>query len=108
MIRFLPVLLLAGCVAVSPNFEEHIDPITEEPSYEISIGWTYPRKQFMTSEEWEEYHELPPSQKDMMYKYYRDREEMEQQWDAFLEDCLLELDLDCQRFSVEFGEQSTD
>ena len=49
----------------------------------------------MTPEEWEEYHQSPDSQKEALYKSYKEREEIEENWSNFINNCLLEFTFDC-------------
>lgn len=95
MWRMLPLLLLSSCVAVSPNLERHIDPNSDQIFYTFELGISYPKKKFMTPEEWEEYNSVPDSQKDALYEEYKNREEVEKDWDNFIDNCLLALTLDC-------------
>lgn len=95
--KFLPLLLLVltGCVAVSTNLEDHQDIVTGNVYYSLEVGVSYPAKKFMTPEEWEEYHRASDSQKEALYKSYKEREEIEENWSNFINNCLLELTLDC-------------
>jgi len=95
MIRLLPLIFLSGCVAVSPNLEVQEDLVTGTEYYSFELGWTYPKKQFMTAEEWDEYRNSPDSQKDVLYATYKEREEIEENWSNFINNCLLALTLDC-------------
>lgn len=96
MIRLLPViLLLSGCVAVSPNLESHEDLVTGQLYYSLELGVSYPKKKFMTPEEWTEYHEAPDSMKEALYRSYKEREEIEANWSNFINDCILAGTLDC-------------
>ena len=94
-LSFLPVLFLAGCVAVSPNLEQHEDLVTGVVYYSLEIGVSYPAKKFMTPDEWEEYHQSPDSQKEALYKSYKEREKIEENWSNFINNCLLEFTFDC-------------
>jgi hypothetical protein len=49
----------------------------------------------MTPQEWEEYHESPDSQKEALYVTYKEREQIEKDWEHFIENCLLAATLDC-------------
>jgi len=96
MIRLLPVLfLLSGCVAVSPNLEAHEDLVTGQLYYSLELGVSYPAKKFMTPEEWKEYHQAPDSMKDALYRSYKEREEIEENWSNFINNCILAGTLDC-------------
>ena len=95
MIRLLPLILLSGCVSVSPNLEVQEDLVTGMEYYTFELGVSYPRKQFMSPEEWEEYRESPDSYKDALYATYKEREEIEENWSNFINNCLLALTLDC-------------
>lgn len=96
MIRILPILLLCGgCVAVSPNLESHEDLVTGQLYYSFELGVSYPAKKFMTPEEWQEYHSAPDSLKDALYKSYKEREEIEENWSHFINECLLKTTFDC-------------
>lgn len=88
-------LFLTGCVAFSGSLEEKIDLATDQPYYEIGFEISYPAKKFMTPEEWIQFHQLPPSHKTEMYKYYKEREELEENMARVIEDCILKLDWDC-------------
>jgi len=96
MIRILPILLLCGgCVAVSPNLESHEDLVTGQLYYSFELGVSYPSKKFMTAEEWNEYHSAPDSMKEALYRSYKEREEIEENWANFIENCFLRGTLDC-------------
>ena len=66
------VILLSGCsnVGWSPNVQEREQP-DDTSLYSISITATYPKDQFMSSEEREEYVLLPPHAQDRLLEYYR-------------------------------------
>lgn len=91
----LPVLFLTGCVAISPNIEKLEDENTDSVYYSFELGVSYPKKKFMTQEEWLEYHESPDSLKDVLYATYKEREKAEQNLDRFIEKCILRFTLDC-------------
>lgn len=80
---------------MSPNLEIHEDLVTGQEYYSFELGVSYPKKKFMTPEEWREYHESPDSQKEALYATYREREEIEKRWENFIENCLLAATLDC-------------
>lgn len=88
-------LFLAGCVSLSTNLEEQEDLATGNIYYSLEFGVSYPAKKFMTPEEWQEYHQAPDSQKEALYKSYKEREEIEANWSNFINNCLLELTFDC-------------
>jgi len=85
------VLLLSGCsnVGWSPNVQEREQP-DNTSLYSISITATYPKDQFMSSEEREEYVLLPPHAQDRLMEYYRQREDDREREDEILV-CLLQL-----------------
>jgi len=95
MIRFLPIMLLAGCVAPNANLEIHEDLVTGQEYYSIEVGVSYPKKKFMTPEEWQEYHKAPDSMKEALYRSYKEREEIEKNWSNFINNCLFRGTLDC-------------
>ena len=96
MKRLLPVfVMMSGCVAVSPNLERTKDLVTGQVYYSLELGVSYPKKKFMTPEEWKEYHESPNSQKEALYRTYKEREEIEANWENFIENCLLRFTMDC-------------
>ena len=96
MIKLLPVfVMLTGCVAMSPNLEQHEDLETGQIYYSFELGVSYPKKKFMTPDEWMEYHEAPDSQKEALYRTYKEREEIEANWENFIENCILSFTLDC-------------
>lgn len=86
---------MSGCVAVSPSLEKQEDIITGQIYYTLGIGVSYPAKKFMTPEEWGEYRQAPDSQKEALYKSYKEREEIEENWSNFIDNCLLQFTLDC-------------
>ncbi len=85
------VLLLSGCsnVGWSPNVQEREQP-DDTSLYSISITATYPKDQFMSSEEREEYVLLPPHAQDRLMEYYRQREDDRERESEILV-CLLQL-----------------
>jgi hypothetical protein len=85
------VLLLSGCsnVGWSPNVQEREQP-DDTSLYSISITATYPKDQFMSSEEREEYVLLPPHAQDRLLEYYRQREDNKERESEILV-CLLQL-----------------
>jgi len=85
------VLLLSGCsnVGWSPNVQEREQP-DNTSLYSISITATYPKDQFMSSEEREEYVLLPPHAQDRLMEYYRQREDDRERESEILV-CLLQL-----------------
>jgi len=88
--RLFPILLLSGCaVQWSPDYTVRKD-ITGNEYYEVTLGVTYPKKQFMTAEEYEEFRNLPEHQKQKMIEAYEEREKMEEKWKEFIS-CMLEL-----------------
>ena len=91
------VLLLSGCsnVGWSPNVQEREQP-DDTSLYSISITATYPKDQFMSSEEREEYVLLPPHAQDRLMEYYRQREDDRERESEILV-CLLQLppNLEC-------------
>ena len=89
------MFILSGCVSVSANMETKEDLITGEEYYSFQLGVTYPRKQFMTADEWKEYQNSPDSKKDVLYATYKEREKIEEDWSNFINNCLLALTLDC-------------
>jgi len=93
--KVIPLVLLSGCVAMSPNIESTEDIVTGQLYYTFELGVSYPKKKFMTPEEWQEYHSVPDSQKDALYATYKEREEIEKRWENFIENCLLAGTLDC-------------
>lgn len=93
--KVIPVLLLSGCVAMSPNLEQHQDIVTGQVFYSFELGVSYPKKKFMTPQEWSEYHQSPDSQKEALYVTYKEREQIEKDWEHFIENCLLAATLDC-------------
>jgi len=93
--KVVPILLLSGCVAMSPNLEIHEDLVTGQEYYSLELGISYPKKKFMTPEEWLDYHQSPDSQKESLYVSYKEREEIEKRWENFIENCLLAATLDC-------------
>ena len=96
MIKLLPVfVMMTGCVAVSPNIERTEDLVTGQLYYTFGLGVSYPAKKFMTPEEWTEYHQAPDSQKEALYQSYKEREEIEENWANFIENCILSWTLDC-------------
>ena len=88
-------IMMSGCVAVSPSLEKQEDIITGQIYYTLGIGVSYPAKKFMTPEEWVEYHQAPDSQKEALYRSYKEREEIEENWSNFIDNCLLQFTLDC-------------
>ena len=96
MKKILPVfVMLTGCVALSPNLESTEDIVTGQKYYTLGLGVSYPKKKFMTPEEWEEYRTVPDSQKEALYRTYKEREEIEANWENFIENCLFRFTLDC-------------
>tara|TARA_S200002703_G_scaffold46390_2_gene40252 strand:- start:5972 stop:6262 length:291 start_codon:yes stop_codon:yes gene_type:complete len=96
MTRILPViLLLAGCVSPSANLEMHEDLVTGQEYYSIELGISYPKKKFMTPEEWQEYHQSPDSMKEALYRSYKEREKIEEDWTNFINNCLFRGTFDC-------------
>jgi len=93
--KIIPVLFLSGCVAMSPNIETHEDLVTGFEYYTFELHFSYPKKKFMTPEEWLEYHTVPDSQKDALYATYKEREEIEKRWENFIENCILAATVDC-------------
>jgi len=93
--KVVPLLFLTSCVAMSPNLEIHEDLVTGQEYYSFELGVSYPKKKFMTADEWQEYHESPDSQKEALYATYKEREEIEKRWENFIENCLLAATLDC-------------
>lgn len=91
----LTLLLCSGCVAVEPNLIEKEDLVTDQVFYEFHLEVSYPAKKFMTPEEWAEYHILPDSQREVMYRSYKEREEIEENWENFINNCLLKFTFDC-------------
>lgn len=92
MIRLLPILLLlSGCVAVSTEVTEKEDIVTGEMYYGISFTATYPKEQFMTAEEWVDFQSLPNHQREVMYKYYKEREETEENWETAIKNIMDKL-----------------
>lgn len=85
------VILLSGCsnVGWSPNVQEREQP-DNTSLYSISITATYPKDQFMSSEEREEYVLLPPHAQDRLMEYYRQREDNKERESEILV-CLLQL-----------------
>lgn len=85
------VLLLSGCsnVGWSPDVREREQP-DDTSLYSISITATYPKDQFMSSEEREEYVLLPPHAQDRLMEYYRQREDNKERESEILV-CLLQL-----------------
>ena len=89
--RLFPILLLSGCaVQWSPDYTVYEDIVTGQELYEVSIEVTYPKKQFMTAEEYEEFRQMPEHQKQNMIEAYKEREETEKKWKEFIS-CILEL-----------------
>lgn len=88
-------IMMSGCVAVSPTFEKQEDFITGQIYYTLGLGISYPAKKFMTPEEWDEYHQAPDSQKEALYTTYKEREEIEENWSNFINNCILQFTLDC-------------
>ena len=80
---------------MAPNLEQHEDIVTGQVFYSFELGISYPKKKFMTPQEWTEYHESPDSQKEALYVTYKEREEIEKDWENFIENCLLAATLDC-------------
>ena len=80
---------------MSPNLEIHEDLVTGQEYYSFELGVSYPKKKFMTPEEWIEYHTVPESQREALYATYKEREVIEKRWANFMENCLLALSLDC-------------
>ena len=68
---------------MSPNLEFHEDLVTGQEYYSFELGVSYPKKKFMTPEEWTEYHQSPDSQKEALYATYKEREEIERPRDNF-------------------------
>jgi len=89
------LILLQGCVAIKPNLESQEDIVTGQLYYTFELGVSYPKKKFMTPEEWTEYHQAPDSQKEALYESYKEREAIEKDWENFINNCLLALSLDC-------------
>ena len=44
---------------MSPNLEVHEDLVTGQEYYSLELGVSYPKKKFMTPEEWLDYHRVP-------------------------------------------------
>ena len=88
-------IMMSGCVAVSPSLERQEDIITGQIYYTLGLGVSYPAKKFMTPEEWNEYHQAPDSQKEALYRSYKEREEIEENWSNFIDNCILQFTLDC-------------
>lgn len=88
-------IMMSGCAAVSPTLESQEDYVTSQIYYTIGLSVTYPKKKFMTPAEWEEYHQAPDSQKEALYRSYKEREEIEENWENFIDDCILLFTLDC-------------
>ena len=95
MKKILPLIFLSGCVAVSPNLESTEDLVTGQLYYTFNLDVSYPKKKFMTPEEWAEYHMVPESQREALYATYKEREVIEKRWENFMENCLLAFSLDC-------------
>ena len=90
------VVSINGCaLAWSPNFIEKEDAVTEETIYEVYLEWVYPKRQFMDAKEREAYKNLPDSQKEVEYQYYKEGEKTEDRWNNFINNCLLKLNMDC-------------
>lgn len=88
-------IMMSGCVAISPTFEKREDTITGQIYYTLGLGVSYPAKKFMTPAEWEEYHQAPDSHKEALYRSYKEREEIEENWENFIGDCILLFTFDC-------------
>ena len=82
----LAIVLLSGCaVQWSPDYNMREDFITGQEMYEVSVEVSYPKKQFMTTEEYEEFRQMPEHQQDKMIEAYKEREELEERWKNFIE-----------------------
>ena len=92
MHRLLPLLLLSGCaVQWSGDYEVLEDYVTGQEYVEVTASVTYPKKQFMTSEEYNEYMLLPESMKEKMWETYKEREELEKKWEEFINRVIEEI-----------------
>lgn len=82
----LAIVLLGGCaVQWSPDYNMREDFITGQELHEVSLAVTYPKKQFMTAEEYQEFRTMPEHQQDKMIESYKEREELEERWKNFIE-----------------------
>ena len=97
----IPLLLLQGCVAVTFDITQTEDPITEWVYWGFKVGVDYPRKQFMSRDEWDEYSNAPNSYKDALYTSYRNRERIEKDWENFINNCLLAFSNDCETLELD-------
>jgi hypothetical protein len=88
-------IMMSGCVAISPTLESQEDIVTGQIYYTFGLVASYPKKKFMTPTEWDAYHKAPDSQKEALYRSYKEREEIEENWENFIEDCILLFTLDC-------------
>jgi hypothetical protein len=82
----LAIVLLSGCaVQWSPDYSMHEDIITGQELHEVSLTVTYPKKQFMTADEYQEFQTMPEHQQTKMIEAYKEREELEKKWKNFIE-----------------------
>jgi len=47
--KVIPLVLLSGCVAMSPNLEFHEDLVTGQEYYSFELGVSYPKKEVYDS-----------------------------------------------------------
>ena len=94
-------MLLQGCVAVTFDITQTEDPTTEWVYWGFELGVDYPKKQFMSRDEWDEYYNAPNSYKDALYTSYRNRERIENDWKHFNNNCILDFPHDCETLELE-------
>ncbi|WP_341665935.1 hypothetical protein [Vibrio sp.] len=82
-------------MALKPNLESQEDLVTGQLYWSFELGVSYPKKKFMTPEEWTEYHQAPNSQRDALYESYKERERIEKDWENFINNCIMAFTLDC-------------
>ena len=77
-------VLLNGCAVQYGIQYDEVEDFNENTYVELSLVFDYPKRQMISRDEYVEMQGMSDSQREKMYEYYKERQELEDRWQEFL------------------------
>ena len=77
-------VLLNGCAVQYGIQYDEVEDFNENTYIELSLVFDYPKRQMISRDEYVEMQGMSDSQREKMYEYYKERQELEDRWQEFL------------------------
>jgi hypothetical protein len=85
---WLVVVLLNGCAVQYGIQYDEVEDFNENTYVELSLVFDYPKRQMISRDEYVEMQGMSDSQREKMYEYYKERQELEDRWTEFFEELI--------------------